>query len=137
MPTFSGSDHPQAKLTEAIVTELRRRARKANQPVGWIKAEAAKRRVSLSAIVSAIGGQTWLHVKERPVKAFRRHAFKARGAAAGRRYCERCGRPKYARRTCKASFHNIDHRAETSPLNARKAHAANLARGKARREARE
>lgn len=124
MTTFHGSDHPQAKLTEAIVTELRRRARRANQSVGWLKREAAKYHVSLSAIVSAIGGVTWSHVDERPVKAHKRHAFKARGIAAGRRYCTVCGRPKYARWGCKAPFHRIDHRAETSRANAGKARAA-------------
>ena len=131
MTSFPGTDHPQAKLTEDIVAELRRRARKANQPVGWIKAAAKKCHVSLSAIASAIGGQTWGHVRVAPVKAHERHAFKARGAAA-RRHCNVCGRPKYAK-GCKAAFHRIDHRAETSPINARKARAANVARGKARR----
>lgn len=128
MTSFPGSDHPQAKLTEAIVGALRNRARKANLPVGWIKAEAVKYRVSPTTIVMAIGGRTWRHVKERPVEAYHRHAFKRARGLSNRRYCNACGRPKWARYDCRARFHDIDHRAETSPANAQKAHAANRKR---------
>jgi hypothetical protein len=46
-------------------------------------------------------------------------------SALNRRYCNACGRPRYRRGDCKARFHDIDHRHDSSRRNVKKAQAAN------------
>lgn len=114
-----GRAHPSAKLTARIVTAARRRARARSSPKGWITELAHEHGVTVAALVSAIGGQTWAHLSEPPAPPRER----TRPGKGTRRYCPSCKRPKYAK-GCKARFHQIDHRRETSAANLQQARRA-------------
>lgn len=127
---MAGGDHPQAILTDAIVTKARRMARAKAHTRGWMRDFAKRYGVTLATLCYAIEGKTWKHVKEPTVKAKQRHAILRGRGKNKRRFCPSCGQPRWYSRLngCRARFHQIDHRRETSPLNALKAHKANAKR---------
>lgn len=77
-----GARHPAAKLSEAIVRELRRRVRGVKYPGGFVLRAAEKHGVAPSAISNAIHGVTWSHV---PGAVSARFHYSPRGPRGPRR----------------------------------------------------
>lgn len=65
-----GETHAAAKLTEAIVLELRARAAAVKYPGGMMRRAAEKHDVAVSAISNAIHGITWSHLPGAIAKRF-------------------------------------------------------------------
>lgn len=122
-----GETHPNAKLRAQDVKRLRRLAASGRLPRGWLVREAARYGVHAVALSHAISGTTWRHITTpAPVPPWARHGWKTLGGSRRRRQCPTCRHPKYDRRGCPDVFHTIDHRHETSAINAQKAQAASV-----------
>lgn len=65
-----GEKHPAAKLTDAIVLELRFGVRRVKYPDGYVTQKAEDLRVSPSAISNAVHGVTWSHLPGAVAKRF-------------------------------------------------------------------
>lgn len=100
---------PRTKLLVEDVALWRLLAAERALPYGWIKLAAAARGVSSAAITTAIGGRSWHAMSDpAPVRAQQRWAHRSNPQQRPR--CPACGQPKYRVRSCRHSFHTVDHR---------------------------
>lgn len=112
----------RGRLTKDDVVLARRLARAGEMPFGWISDMARDLGVTTPALVMAINGSSWKHIKRpAPVTGPRGRKYK-RSSRQSRPRCPTCGHAKHYAvmpdgSACVDAFHSIDHRRYTSGYN--------------------
>jgi hypothetical protein len=101
-----------SKLDIADVALARLIARDRALPHGWQTELARSRRVSLSAVVAAVGGKSHRWLREpKPVPSYADGRVRcSAGHTTTRWRCPRCGRTKARSSGCVHTGHRVDHR---------------------------